>query len=87
VCVCVVVVVCPCRGYVPIHSFLLYGRSHIHTLNNTRHAGLNKRRIVQRAVMEELVKLVDSGTKPYQMKKGACGSRPPLCVCVFYIRT
>ena len=33
-------------------------------------AGLNRRKMVQRAVMEELVRLVDSGTKPYQMKKG-----------------
>ena len=33
-------------------------------------AGLNRRKMIQRAVMEELVKLVDSGTKPYQMKKG-----------------
>jgi hypothetical protein len=40
-------------------------------LHDTPPTGLNKRRMVQRAVMEELVKLVDSGTKPYQMKKGA----------------
>jgi signal recognition particle subunit SRP54 len=33
-------------------------------------AGINKRKVIQRAVMEALVKLVDSGTQPYQMKKG-----------------
>lgn len=38
---------------------------------STASAGLNKRRMVQRAVTEELVKLVDSGSKTYQMKKGA----------------
>ncbi len=44
---------------------------HTSTSTHTTRAGLNKRRIVQRAVMEELVKLVDSGTKPYHMQKGA----------------
>lgn len=43
--------------------------TYVHACINT---GLNKKRVVQRAVMEELVKLVDSGTRPYQMKKGAC---------------
>lgn len=33
-------------------------------------AGLNKRRIVQRAVFEELQKLVDPGVEPYKPKKG-----------------
>ena len=33
-------------------------------------AGLNKRRIIQRAVFEELQKLVDPGTEPYKPKKG-----------------
>ena len=32
--------------------------------------GLNKRRIIQQAVFQELVKLVDPGVKPYQPKKG-----------------
>lgn len=42
--------------------------------------GLNKRRMVQRAVTEELVKLVDSGSKTYQMKKGARPHPLPLHV-------
>jgi signal recognition particle GTPase len=33
-------------------------------------AGLNKRIIIQQAVFQELVKLVDPGVKPYQPKKG-----------------
>lgn len=33
-------------------------------------SGLNKRRIIQSAVFQELVKLVDSGVKPWQPKKG-----------------
>lgn len=33
-------------------------------------AGLNKRRIIQRAVFDELQKLVDPGTEPYKPKKG-----------------
>lgn len=32
--------------------------------------GLNKRRMIQSAVFKELVKLVDSGVKPYQPVKG-----------------
>lgn len=45
--------------------------------------GLNKRRMVQRAVMEELVKLVDSGTRPYQMKKGGYIQKRWIHVCVY----
>jgi signal recognition particle GTPase len=33
-------------------------------------SGLNKRIIIQQAVFQELVKLVDPGVKPYQPKKG-----------------
>eukprot|EP01135_Chromosphaera_perkinsii_P009983 Nk52_evm18s1992 gene=Nk52_evmTU18s1992 len=33
-------------------------------------SGLNKRKIIQKAVFEELCKLVDPGTKPYQPVKG-----------------
>jgi len=33
-------------------------------------SGLNKRRMIQSAVFQELVKLVDSGVKPWQPKKG-----------------
>ncbi|KAI4470860.1 signal recognition particle 54k protein srp54 [Holotrichia oblita] len=32
--------------------------------------GLNKRRLIQRAVFKELVKLIDPGVKPYQPTKG-----------------
>ena len=32
--------------------------------------GLNKRRMIQQAVFQELVKLVDPGVKPHQPKKG-----------------
>lgn len=32
--------------------------------------GTNKRKLVQRVVMEELVRMLDPGTVPYQMKKG-----------------
>ena len=33
-------------------------------------AGLNKRVIIQQAVFQELVKLVDPGIEPYKPKKG-----------------
>lgn len=33
-------------------------------------AGLNKRKVIQKAVMEELVRLVDPGKKPFAPKKG-----------------
>jgi len=32
--------------------------------------GLNRRKLVQKAVIDELIRMVDPGTKPYQMKKG-----------------
>ena len=32
--------------------------------------GLNKRRMIQKAVFQELVKLIDPKVKPYQPKKG-----------------
>ncbi|TKR57599.1 hypothetical protein L596_030280 [Steinernema carpocapsae] len=32
--------------------------------------GINKRRLIQRSVLQELMKLVDPGTKPFQPKKG-----------------
>jgi len=33
-------------------------------------AGTNRRKLVQRVVMEELVRMLDPDTKPYEMKKG-----------------
>jgi len=33
-------------------------------------AGTNRRKLVQRVVMEELVRMLDPSTKPYEMKKG-----------------
>ncbi|OZJ05826.1 Signal recognition particle 54 kDa protein [Bifiguratus adelaidae] len=33
-------------------------------------AGINKKRVIQKAVMDELIKLVDPGVEPYKPKKG-----------------
>ena len=43
--------------------------------------GLNKRRMIQQAVFQELVKLVDPGVKPYQPKKGNISPQNPCNAC------
>lgn len=35
-------------------------------------ASLNKRRLIERAVVDELVAMVNPGTQPFQPKKGRC---------------
>ena len=54
------------QGWFKCNSFSLQ----IHSLYLTLTAGLNKRVIIQQAVFQELVKLVDPGIDPYKPKKG-----------------
>merc|ERR1719197_45740 len=41
-------------------------------LLETDAAGANKRKLIQKAVVEELVRLVSSDKKPYKLEKGSC---------------
>jgi signal recognition particle subunit SRP54 len=34
--------------------------------------GLNKRKVIQQVVLDELVQLVDPGKKPFKPRKGQC---------------
>ena len=54
------------QGWFKCNSFCIQ----IHRLYLTLNSGLNKRVIIQQAVFQELVKLVDPGIDPYKPKKG-----------------
>ena len=54
------------QGLFKCNSFCIQ----IHRLYLTLNSGLNKRVIIQQAVFQELVKLVDPGIDPYKPKKG-----------------
>ena len=54
------------QGWFKCYSFCIQ----IHRLYLTLNSGLNKRVIIQQAVFQELVKLVDPGIDPYKPKKG-----------------
>ena len=54
------------QGLFKCYSFCIQ----IHRLYLTLNSGLNKRVIIQQAVFQELVKLVDPGIDPYKPKKG-----------------
>jgi signal recognition particle GTPase len=49
---------------------------HHSCLLNVGTTGLNRRKMIQKSVMEELVRMIDPGSKPYQLKKGG-PSVPP----------
>ena len=54
------------QGWFKCNSFCIQ----VHRLYLTLNSGLNKRVIIQQAVFQELVKLVDPGIDPYKPKKG-----------------